>query len=226
MSTMTLYTRFSDSQLLHIGTYCELTIDGETRCFQWNGDWIDLKPSTFEYYRGNDDNRFAESSSEEIAVPVPEAFIAAGALLDSLTAQSIATAAHAGQVDKLGADYIEHPARVAANFEPVRQSTEHCAAWLHDVIEDTPVTARQLLDTRVPRAVVETVLLLTRNSGVPSDFYYDRIRDHEAARAVKLADIADNTAEWRTSQLDHAMRTKLANKCTKARAALEPRRKK
>ena len=226
MSTMRLYTRFSDSQFLHIGTYCELTLDGETRYFQWNGHWIDLKPSTFEYYRDNDDTHFAESSIEEIAVLVPEAFIAAGALLDSLTAQSIATAAHAGQVDKLGADYIEHPARVAANFEPVRQSTEHCAAWLHDVIEDTPVTARQLLDAGVPRAVVETVLLLTRNSGVPSEFYYGRIRDHEAARAVKLADIADNTAEWRTSQLDPATRTKLAEKYTKALVALEPRTKK
>lgn len=226
MSTMTLYTQFSDSQFLHIGTYCKLAIDGETRYFQWNGHWMDLKPSTFEYYRDNNDTHFAESSIEEIAVLVPEAFIAAGALLDSLTAQSIATAAHAGQVDKLGADYIEHPARVAANFDPVTQSTEHCAAWLHDVIEDSTVTARQLLDAGVPRAVVETVLLLTRNSSVPSDFYYDRIRDHEAARAVKLADIADNTAEWRTSQLDPDTRSKLAEKYTKARAALEPRRKK
>ena len=34
MSTMTLYTRFSDSQFLHIGTYCELTLDGQTRYFQ------------------------------------------------------------------------------------------------------------------------------------------------------------------------------------------------
>jgi (p)ppGpp synthase/HD superfamily hydrolase len=225
MSKMTLYTRFSDSQFLHIGTYCELTIDGATRYFQWNGDWLAIEPTMFAHYRDHEDTHFFVSSIEDIAALVPEAYIAAGALLDSLTAQMIATTAHAGQVDKLGADYIEHPARVAANFDMVTQSTEYCAAWLHDVIEDTPVTAQELLDSGVARAVVETVLLLTRNGGVPSDFYYARIRDHHAARAVKLADIADNTADWRVDQLDPATRAKLADKYRNARAALQPREK-
>jgi (p)ppGpp synthase/HD superfamily hydrolase len=223
MNTMTLYTRFSDSQFLHIGTYCVLVIDGDTKYFQWNGDWLAMEATTFAYYRDHGETHFAEASIEEIAALDPDAFIAAGALLDSLTVQSIATRAHAGQRDKLGADYIEHPARVAANFDVVTQSTEHCAAWLHDVIEDTPLTARQLLDAGVPRPVVETVLLLTRVSGVPNEFYYHRIRDHAAARAVKLADIADNTAEWRASQLDPATRARLAEKYAKAIAALEPR---
>ena len=53
-------------------------------------------------------------------------------------ALSIATEAHAGQVDKAGCDYIEHPKAVADRC-PNREC--RIVALLHDTIEDTFVTA-------------------------------------------------------------------------------------
>ena len=52
-------------------------------------------------------------------------------------AQSIAVAAHKGQVDKAGMPYIEHPAHVASG---VQGDAAKAVAWLHDVVEDTPLT--------------------------------------------------------------------------------------
>ena len=56
-------------------------------------------------------------------------------------AQSIALAAHKGQVDKAGKPYIEHPAHVAS---VVQGDAAKAVAWLHDVVEDTEVTAQEL----------------------------------------------------------------------------------
>lgn len=57
-------------------------------------------------------------------------------------AETLARAAHAGQVDKAGAPYAAHPARVAAAVagDPLAEA----AAWLHDVIEDTGTTLADL----------------------------------------------------------------------------------
>ncbi len=56
------------------------------------------------------------------------------AYTQSELAQSIAAAAHKGQVDKAGKPYIEHPAHVAAS---VQGDAAKAVAWLHDVVEDT-----------------------------------------------------------------------------------------
>ena len=135
-------------------------------------------------------------------------------------AEAIASIAHRGQVDKLGQPYIEHPRRVAAAFEP--GTIEHCAAWLHDVIEDTDVTANDLRAAGVTPQIVDVVELLTRRPDVPSELYYERIRLSPSAKAVKLADIADNTAPWRVAGLDVATQERLAEKYRKARTALNP----
>jgi (p)ppGpp synthase/HD superfamily hydrolase len=127
-------------------------------------------------------------------------------------ARAIATAAHAGQVDKLGVDYINHPARVAARLDPVSQEVEHCAAWLHDVLEDTSVTSEELAARGIRPEIIEVVELMTRDH----DEYYERIRENPAALAVKLADIADNTDPARTALLDDVTRERLAAKYASA----------
>ncbi|MDU5129714.1 HD domain-containing protein, partial [Atopobium minutum] len=71
---------------------------------------------------------------------------------------SIATKAHAGQFDKAGKPYIEHPKRVAANCAT---DTQKAAALLHDVIEDTPVTADDLLSQGINKRIVDIVCSLT-----------------------------------------------------------------
>lgn len=57
--------------------------------------------------------------------------------------EAIARRTHSKQTDKLGVDYIEHPAQVAERVLYYSLSPEAVeAAELHDVLEDTPVTAR------------------------------------------------------------------------------------
>ena len=126
-------------------------------------------------------------------------------------AHAIAVIAHHGQVDKLKVDYINHPAAVAGRFDPHEQTLECCAAWLHDVIEDTEVSAERLRRAGVHAEVIEVVQLLTRRPG-EGDEYYDRIAAHPAAKAVKISDIRHNTDPTRTSQLDPEKREELRQK--------------
>lgn len=105
----------------------------------------------------------------------------------------LATAAHRGQVRKFSGDpYITHPRRVALTFAP---KWPHVAvALLHDVIEDTDVTAEGLLKAGVEPAVVDSVLVLTRRDDESYSEYLDRViaSGDEVAIAIKVADIKDN----------------------------------
>jgi hypothetical protein len=93
------------------------------------------------------------------------------------------------------------------------------AAWLHDVLEDSadyfyrPIDEEDLLNWGFSKRVVEIVGLLTRNNEVSdSGDYYQRIFIDGTARAVKLADIADNLASWRVALLPPQMREGLDSK--------------
>lgn len=133
------------------------------------------------------------------------------------TAQAIAIAAHDGQVDKLGAAYIDHPRRVSERLnDPLEQAT----AWLHDVLEDSVITRHDLLEAGIPGGVVEAVTVLTRTDAVSDTDYYARIRANPIALAVKRADIADNLEPWRVEQLDASMQERLAAKYGAALTAL------
>ncbi|WP_339618423.1 hypothetical protein [uncultured Salinibacterium sp.] len=137
-------------------------------------------------------------------------------------AVGIATIAHRGQLDKLGYDYIDHPARVAESFDWLNEPVEHCTAWLHDVIEDTDVSAADLLKAGMLPEIVTAVELMTRRADVADADYYDRIRQNPAALAVKLADITDNLADWRFRKLDYDTQVRLSNKYFHARQLLQP----
>lgn len=135
-------------------------------------------------------------------------------------AEAIATILHRGQADKNGDDYIEHPRRVAARFDPHAAPFEHAAAWLHDTVEDCDILPDDLRDAGIPDAVVDAVILLTRRHGVAPDDYYRVIRRDPIALHVKLADIDDNTDPARTAQLDEPTRERLAAKYAHARELL------
>ena len=135
-------------------------------------------------------------------------------------AKGIAFVAHRGKLDRSGAAYFDHPGRVAERFDAIAQPLEAAAAWLHDVLEDSTITASELLEAGVLPEIVEVVQLLTRTPDVSPDEYYAQIRSHPAARRVKLADIDDNTARWRLRRLDYAMQLRLVEKYAYARRAL------
>lgn len=137
-------------------------------------------------------------------------------------ADRIAARAHAGQVDKAGADYIAHPRRVAQRVQP-NTADARAAALLHDVLEDTAVTSDDLALEGIPPHVVHAVELLTRRRGLSSDDYYAQIRGNALALAVKLADIADNSDPHRLAGLDLPTQKRLREKYSTARRQLSGR---
>jgi hypothetical protein len=130
----------------------------------------------------------------------------------------IAREAHAGQVDKSGRPYIDHPLRVMAGVE----GTEHkMAAVLHDVIEDTPVTAAGLRAAGCPEPVVRAVVALSKIPGEPMPDYLRRVAADPVAVAVKRADIADNSDPARMSALDPPTQDRLRVKYAEATRILD-----
>lgn len=126
-------------------------------------------------------------------------------------AEQVATAAHLGQTDRAGKPYISHPARVAANVKSTEPEVI-AAAWLHDVIEDTSVTAADLLAAGFSARTVDAVVALTHLEGESLEDYLGRVRQLPDAVLVKHADLADNTDPSRMDSLDETTRTRLIAK--------------
>ncbi|EJP18886.1 HD domain protein [Streptococcus oralis SK304] len=105
-------------------------------------------------------------------------------------ALSIATEAHGGQFDKAGIDYIEHPIFVASQVD---SEEEKAVALLHDVIEDSSVTAEELLNAGLPETVVTAVQILSKKKGQDYQTYLKTVKSNPLARAVKLADLKHNS---------------------------------
>jgi len=116
--------------------------------------------------------------------------------------------------------FDDGPGYERATPDPVEEPIEAASAWLHDVLEDTPVTVQELHEAGVLPEIIEVVLLLTRTPEVSPDEYYAGIRRNPVALRVKLADIDDNTAPWRLRRLDFEMQLRLAEKYRYARHAL------
>lgn len=106
-------------------------------------------------------------------------------------ATEIAVQAHNGQVDKNGIPYICHPIAVA---NKCHTSTAACIAMLHDVLEDTKVTATDLLAMGVDPYIVKCVEKLTHRKDTPYLDYIQGIIDTGVYNviSVKYADLCDN----------------------------------
>ena len=77
---------------------------------------------------------------------------------------------HAGQVDKAGQDYIQHPLRVMEN---VQQPHAKICAVLHDILEDTPTTIDELkvlgFEQKIIDAIKHPELALFRDEPIYED---------------------------------------------------------
>jgi len=136
-------------------------------------------------------------------------------------ASELSACAHAGQVDKAGRSYIEHPTRVAATVAALH-GAEHPAvivAWLHDVVEDTSCTLEQV-EEQFGSAVAAAVDAITRRVGELPEQYYQRVAADELARITKLADIADNADPARLAQLPAETAERLRRKYVHAKEQL------
>ena len=110
----------------------------------------------------------------------------------------IAVEAHAGQVDKSGKPYIFHPLRVCYRCFT---DEEKVVALLHDTIEDTEVTAENLLSEGFPRNIVDAVLSVSRNENESYEDFVKRTRLNPLGRSVKLHDLEDNMDISRLEQV-------------------------
>lgn len=141
-------------------------------------------------------------------------------------ARDFARQALAGLTDKAGDPLVAHAERMADTFhDPIAKQV----AYLHDVIEDSDVTAEALAE-RFPAAVVDAVVVLTRR---PGEIYKDYIRRVALTgglpRSVKQADVRDHLKHARhiTPSLARRYRRargllRVAEMTEKERAAQEP----
>lgn len=113
-------------------------------------------------------------------------------------ALSIAMEAHRGQFDKAGIDYIEHPIYVASQVD---SEEEKAVALLHDVIEDSPFTAEELLLAGLSETVVTAVQVLSKKKGQDYQTYLENVKSNSLARVVKLADLKHNSDLSRLSSV-------------------------
>ena len=121
-------------------------------------------------------------------------------------ALSIARQAHEGQLDKAGVDYIKHPIYVASQVET---EEEKAVALLHDVLEDSSVTAEELLIAGLPETVVTTVQLLTKQTGQDYQTYLQAVKSNPLACRVKLADLKHNSDLSRLTSITEKDRERL-----------------
>lgn len=111
-------------------------------------------------------------------------------------AMQICFAAHHGQTDKGGMPYALHPIHLAEQMET---EDEICAALLHDVVEDTPITFEDLRKEGVSETVLDALRLLTHDPQTPYMDYVCALRSHPLARKIKQADLLHNSDLGRLS---------------------------
>lgn len=113
-------------------------------------------------------------------------------------AEAIAVIAHAGQTRMDGVEpYVNHPLRVAKALTERPGGTTYgvyAAAVLHDVLEDTAVTAEHLRTLGISEYAIGLVEIVTRTEGETYWEYLDRVVASGSGDAValKVADIRDN----------------------------------
>ena len=111
-------------------------------------------------------------------------------------AYAIAEKAHKGQKRKLGESdkgkpYIVHPVRVAKSVKSFGPAYEMVAV-LHDVVEDTPYTLKDLEREGFTSEVLDAVNAMTHKLGAEYLDYVLYLAENQIARVVKMADIRDN----------------------------------
>ena len=111
----------------------------------------------------------------------------AGGLLER--AISIAVEGHRGQQDRNGAPYILHPLRMMCLVETEEQKI---VAVLHDVVEDTDWTSKDLKREGFGDQILEALDCLTKREGEDYKDFVQHSASNSLARRVKIADLEDN----------------------------------
>jgi (p)ppGpp synthase/HD superfamily hydrolase len=127
----------------------------------------------------------------------------------------IAKEAHKGQTDRAGIDYVEGHVLTVAHRSARHGPLAVICAILHDVIEDSNVTANDLVEAGIPTEVVDAVVAITKVRYEPYSVYIERVKQNAIARVVKIEDIMHNMDLGRLggniTAKDHTRCAKYAN---------------
>lgn len=113
-------------------------------------------------------------------------------------AMGLAEKAFEGKVDPKGQPYLNHSIRVMEKMDTEEEKT---VTMLHDIVEDTDTTLRDLQNAGFPREVLEAVEQLTKKLNMTYFDYIEDIASSELAKKVKLAEIDDNMDEVRVAKM-------------------------
>lgn len=93
------------------------------------------------------------------------------------------------QKDKSGLPYVFHPFHLA---EQMIDEDSTIVALLHDVVEDTSITFKDLEEIGFSRKVIEALKLLTHKEGMDYMAYVKEIAKNPIAKRVKKVDLEHN----------------------------------
>lgn len=103
-------------------------------------------------------------------------------------ALEMATAAHNGQLDKAGNEFITHPLYIA---EQCRSVNEKLVALLYNTLSMTDLSIEEIR-ANFGSTVSDAILAINKVEGESSDDYIKRVKANPIARAVKVEDIKYN----------------------------------
>lgn len=141
----------------------------------------------------------------------------------------VAAEAHRGVTDRAGMPYILHPIRVSMQMKTM---SGKMAGLLHDVIEDTEITAADLQAMGCQQIVIDTIVTvsMTEEERQDKENGYTRFIDRIIAYyketgnflviELKINDINDNRDPSRIQYLKPEKREMLVQRYTKAMAKL------
>jgi len=111
----------------------------------------------------------------------------------------MATNAHMGQFDRAGAPYILHPLRVMMRMTTIQGKI---VAVCHDIIEDTFITLKDLINEGFSDNVVCAIDCITKCKKEAYNAYLDRVISDRLASECKLEDMRDNSNIYRLNKVE------------------------
>lgn len=115
-----------------------------------------------------------------------------------LLAKHIAKSVHKSQTDKAGVDYFS--GHLTSVVNGVNNNKAKVIAYLHDSLEDTPLTDKELLKV-FDRDIVEAIKVLTKPKNVKYLTYIRNVKTNHLATEVKLSDLRNNSDLSRLSKV-------------------------
>lgn len=107
--------------------------------------------------------------------------------------------AHKNQVDKCSTPYVFHPFHLA---EQMSDEKTTIVALLHDVVEDSDYTLKDIAHMGFGEKITEALSLLTHKPSIPYMEYIENLKNNPIARAVKIADLEHNSDLSRLDVVD------------------------